>query len=271
MSTTLIILISWLFGIATHYIFEHHLWPRRGRIYTWIFKFRNHRESGEPCKTDRVLDRIGYSLGYDYKRKSALWAAYIISKHSVGINYPRSTSFYADTEIPFKHRVLPEEYEGSGYDKGHLVPSASVDFSRKSNKETFVMSNIVLQDPTLNRQAWGHLEAKERKWTETKGKLLVIAGPVYGKRNKRIGNLSVPRMMYKVIYSYEDERCIGFLFPNKAVTNAQLWKYAVPVRHIEEETGYIFFTEFDNDIQMAKQECDIEWWQHEPPKTNKKS
>jgi endonuclease G len=256
-----IIFISWLAGIATQFLVARYLWPYRHRSYTWIFSFRNHREPGEPCKTDQVLDRVGFSIGYSYKRKSALWASYIISSQSVGIDHPRSNSFYADIEIPFKYRVMPEEFEHSGYDKGHLVPSASVDFSRKSNKQTFAMSNIVLQDPGLNRHAWGHLERRIREWTDSKGKLYIITGPIYGKRNKRVGDLYAPRQFYKIIYDYNTQKCIGFLFPNKEVSNDKLWKHAISVQDIEEQTGYTFFKGFVHDMSEAKSKCEVEWWQ----------
>lgn len=251
--------LSWIAGIITQILFAKYAWPYRHRTYTWIFKFRDHRAVGEPCETDLVLDREGFSLGYSYKRKSALWVSYIISKHSIGIDHPRSNSFFADPEIPYKYRVLPEEFDNSGYDRGHLVPSASVDFSRKSNKQTFSMANVVAQDPVLNRQAWGYLESVIRRWTVSKGKLAIVAGPIYGQRNKRVGDVWAPRQLYKAIYAYDSGKCIAFLFPNKEVTNKQLWKYACSLHQLEEETGYTFFAHLKVS-EISKKAFDVTWW-----------
>jgi len=76
-------------GAGAHYVFSAYLWPNRHQTYTWIFALRNHRKLGEPCKTDKALDRDGYSIGYSYQYKAALWSAYIISKHSIGAGSTR--------------------------------------------------------------------------------------------------------------------------------------------------------------------------------------
>jgi len=262
MDTQLIVvaIISAIIGGAIEYVFLIYVWPERFRIYTWIYKLRNHRELGEPCKTDLVLDRIGYSLGYSFKRKSALWVTYIVTEDSVGVDVERGDRFYADTDIPEKYRVEPNVYKNTGYDKGHLAPSAAIDFSRESNDETFAMSNISFQHPKLNRQAWGSLEDKVRDWTETKGKLIVATGPIFGARNKRIEGLPVPRRFYKVIYSYDHQKFIGFIFPNEAIRASELWNYAMPVEDVENETGYDFFDNLSEDIQKNKETLDLEFW-----------
>lgn len=247
-------------GAVVQYVIATHLWPKRHRTYSWIFRLRDHKQLGEPCETDLVLDRDGYSLGYNYKCKCALWVSYIISKHSVGVDVDRGDKFYSDPDIPEKYRVSPDEFKNTGYDKGHLAPSASIDFSRRSNDQTFAMSNIALQHPKLNRQAWGCLEDKVRDWTFAKGKLAIITGPLYGQRSKRVNDIPVPKGFYKVVYSFEHNRCIGFIFPNDEIKASQLWDHAMSVKDVEKETGYTFFSQLSEKNQKIKEELDMSWW-----------
>ena len=255
-----VIAFSFAAGVICHYVVGTHLWPNRHKIYTWWFPLRNHKKLGEPCQTDVVLDRDGYSLGFSLERRCALWAAYVISKKSVGVDVDRGVRFYADPDIPQAYRVKPEDFTNTGYDKGHLAPSAAIDFSVKSNSETFSMANISLQDPKLHRQAWGALEALVRRWTCTKGKLAVVTGPLYHLRSKRVHGIPIPKSFYKVVYSFKHKKSIGFILPNTDVKAGNLWHYAMSVRDVEKETGYQFFDKLGKKGRAAKRTLDLSWW-----------
>ncbi|MFK5971506.1 MAG: DNA/RNA non-specific endonuclease [Candidatus Marithrix sp.] len=257
---TLIGVSGFVAGALAQYIFLIYLWPNRHKTYIWIYKFYNHKKLGEPCKTDLVLDRDGYSLGYIYERKCAAWVAYIISKGSIGVDVERDDGFYADKDIPAPYRVEPENFRNTGYDKGHLAPSASIDFSHKSNEQTFAMSNIALQHPKLNRQVWGSLENTIRNWTCSKGKLMIIAGPIYSDSPKNINNIPLPAAFYKVVYSFKHNRSIGFIFPNENIRANKLWDYVMSVKNVEKETGQKFFSKLSNKKKKVKGELDVAWW-----------
>ncbi|MDY6992050.1 MAG: DNA/RNA non-specific endonuclease [Pseudomonadota bacterium] len=237
------------------------IWSQRHRFYAWIFSFRNHRQLGEPCPTDIIIDRDGYSLGFSQDKKTALWVAYIISKNSIGIDIDRGDRFYPDPEIPKKYRLRPEDFTHTGYDRGHLAPSSAIDFSRRSNDQTFAMSNIVLQDPKLNRQAWKSLERIIQEWTYTKGKLGIITGPLYTQRPRRVNNIAIPKRFYKVVYAFKHKKCIGFILPNKEVAAEDLWRYALSVHALEQHTGYRFLTHLTQAERRIKKQLDLAWWQ----------
>ncbi len=247
-------------GAGAQYVYLTYIWPNRHKTYTWIYSLRNHKKLGEPCKTDLVLDREGYSIGYSFERKCALWASYIISKGSVGVDMDRGDDFDADPDIPEEYRVQPEDFRNTGYDKGHLAPSAAIDFSRKANDQTFLMSNIALQDPKLNRHAWGRLEGVIRGWTETKGQLIVTTGPIYGENPEMVNGIPLPESFYKVVYSFEHGRCIGFIMPNSSVKAGELWDCVMSVEEVENKTGYQFFNKLSKRKQKAKAALDVSWW-----------
>jgi endonuclease G, mitochondrial len=257
------LLIGFILGIAFEFAFQTYLWPNRHLTYTWLYTLRNYKEPGEPCKTDLVLDRQGYSLGYSYKYKNALWVAYIISAGSAGIESGRYGNFYADTAIPEEYRTKLEDYLNIGYDKGHLAPSATIDFSKSANRETFMLSNITMQDATLNRQGWEKLEELEREWTKTKGKLYVVAGPLFSSRPQKMNGIAIPAKYYKVIYAYRADQAIGFIFPNKPVTKDAIWDYAISVQDVEKESKLTFFSNFSaQKQQQLKETLELPWWQN---------
>lgn len=243
-------------GIAQSYV-SHYILPNAHRLYAWIYALRKHHKYGIPCKTDKVIKRDGFSFGYSYEYKSSLWVAYIMTKGSVGIDVARSEGFYADTAIPEKYRVKPEDYTNTGYDKGHLAPSAAIDFTVKSNLETFAMTNVAFQDPKLNRQGWSKIENLEREWTYTLGKMVVYTGPLFNKRPKKVNDIPVPHAFYKVAYSFKYRRYIGFIIPNEPVTARKVWDYAMPVAQVEKETGLQFFQKI---IDGDKNDLNIDFW-----------
>jgi endonuclease G, mitochondrial len=256
-----VFIVAFIAGIAFEYAFLTYLWPQRTALYTWVYTFRNYRQYGEPCKTDLVLNRKGYSLGYSYEHRAALWTAYIISTGSTQVDFERSSNFYADTDVPAEYRAKPEDFANTGYDKGHQAPSASIDFSAQANRETFALSNITLQEPKLNRQVWGKLEDLEREWTKTKGELYIITGPIFDAKPKKVNEISVPAKYYKVIYAKTAKQAIGFILPNRPVNNSDLWKFAMSVKDVEDATGLTFFSKMSaSDQQNLKTNVDLDWW-----------
>ena len=252
--------LFFVLGAITHSIILYLVLPNQHHIYVWLYARRDHRKYGEPCRTDLVLDKQGFSLGFSLERRCALWVSYIITKGSVGVDVDRAVGFYPDPAIPLSYRVSPQMFNNTGYDKGHLAPSAAVDFSKRSNEETFAMSNIALQHPRLNRQAWSALETIVRGWTHSKGKLFVITGPMYGQRSKRIKEIPIPKSFYKVVYSFKHHKWIGFVFPNKAIKSTELWDYVVSVKSIEKETKMKFLKKLPKSRVGSKTKLDINWW-----------
>lgn len=250
--------IAFVLGGIAQSLVAHYLLPNAYRLYAWRFGRRNHRRYGVPSSSDQILDRDGYSLGYSYKHKSALWVIYILNKQSVRVTTGRSEAFYADTALPEKYRTRLDDFSNTGYDKGHLAPSAAINFTRRSNQQTFALSNIALQDPRLNRQAWSKIEALEREWVFTLGKIIVCTGPVFGQRSRRVNGIAVPKAFFKVAYSFTYRRYIGFIIPNEPVRANEVWRYAQSIHEVEKATGYRFF---EHIIDGDRKDLNLKFWQ----------
>jgi len=106
------------------------------------FRCNGHVAFGIPGPDDQLLCREGYAVGYDYDKKIPAWVAYRLTPDSVNKKFKRSNKFKEDTEIPTQYRSTLSDYKGSGYDRGHMAASATVDSSYNAMMESFLLSNM---------------------------------------------------------------------------------------------------------------------------------
>ena len=71
-----------------------------------------------------LIDRSQYVLSYNNSRGTANWVSWHLSKAWLGRTVRRDT-FAPDTSLPEGFLVVrPRDYQGSGFDRGHLCPAA---------------------------------------------------------------------------------------------------------------------------------------------------
>ncbi len=165
---------------------------------------------GIPYKTDLMLTRQGFALGYSKKYRQALWVSYILTSENLKTpKVRRLDGFSPDPAVKYRP-VQPKDYLRTGYDRGHLAPAADMTYSLEPMKNSFFMTNISPQIPGCNRGIWKRLEKQIRLWALKEHKLCVITGPVFRKYNKRMGEakIPVPYAFYKVVLdmtTHEDD------------------------------------------------------------------
>lgn len=214
------------------------------------FKCNDHVAYGIPGPEDQLLCREGYAVGYDYDTKVPTWVAYRLTPDSVNKKFERSNKFKEDTEIPPKHRSILSDYKGSGYDRGHMAASATVDFSYNAMMESFLLTNMAPQLPGLNRQGWKHLESYIREWVNECGELYVVTGTLFVGSHNIIGNgVHVPTHFYKVIFDSVAMNAIAFLIPHRPISKSDLPIFIVSIDEVELRTGLDFNNLLDDAIE----------------------
>lgn len=106
-----------------------------------------------------------YTLLYDTAYRQAAWVAYLLTREDVRRRgAKRRNAFRCDPEVVARGwpTAVDRDYAGSGFDRGHLLPSADRDDSRAENDATFYLSNVSPQYPKLNRNQWRLLEEQVR-------------------------------------------------------------------------------------------------------------
>ncbi len=210
-----------------------------------------HLDKGMPStNSDQFLCRDGYAVGYNYDTKNADWVAYHVTAESVNITNKRSNSFKEDTEMPDYARSTLADYKGSGYDRGHLAPSATMDFTRESMKQSFLMSNMSPQLPGFNRVGWRVLEEHVRDLANEYNELYVVTGPIYEGNEGTIGNgVVIPSAFYKVILDPSFDEAIAFIVPHRDVSSSELANFITTIDEVERQTGLDFFAQTPDSIE----------------------
>lgn len=154
--------------------------------------FPNGKEVVVPNTT--VLCNTFYATVYDSSKEEAVFSTESFLPHSEKIE--RTNDFHADSRLG-KASPTPADYDNTGFDRGHLTPAADAG-SDTEMSDTFLMTNMTPQEPTVNRNSWRLLEASVRNMAAT----YIVTGAVYKGSTKTIGkhNIPVPVSYYKIVY-----------------------------------------------------------------------
>jgi endonuclease G len=203
-----------------------------------------------------LIDREGFALGYSHEVRQPLWVGYLLcAKEIASPEAKRLSGFKSDPLL--SNPVKSSDYNKSGYDRGHLAPAADMAYSRQAMRNSFYMSNISPQVPSLNRGVWKDLETKIRNAAIREGMLYVVTGPVFYGRNYKMmsnGRVAVPDGFYKVIYDITPpEKMIAFLIPNSKTSQPPEF-FAISVDEVERVSGCDFFSKLPDDKERRKQQ-----------------
>jgi endonuclease G, mitochondrial len=167
-----------------------------------------------------------FAASYDTTRRTPRWVAWRLDGSWLG-TATRATSFRRDPQLPTSAgQARDEDFRNSGFDRGHLCPSADRTRSDPDNDATFVFTNIVPQTRASNSGTWSTLEDDARTWAQQGKTVMLVAGPVYGVTSQAIGSgVPVPLSTFKVAVVFDTAtaspsavttatRVIGVLVPN---------------------------------------------------------
>lgn len=221
-----------------------------------------HLVKGTPSETsDQILCRSGYAVGYNYDTKNADWVAYYITAESVNAKFKRSNRFKADQELPEHAQATLSDYSKSGYDRGHLAPSAAMDFSQESMQSSFLLSNMSPQLPGFNRVGWRLLEEHVRDLANEYQELYVVTGPIYEGGEATIGNgVIIPSAFYKVILDPYYNDAIAFIVPHRDVSGSELVNFVTTIDEVEQRTNLDFFPATEDSTETAMEAMLWEMW-----------
>lgn len=215
-----------------------------------------------------ILERTGYILSFNRLHNNPNYVAWELTAEETEGRVSRAKEFEADPDLPQTQRVLPSDYKGSGYDRGHMAPAGDMKWSSRAMVESFYMSNVCPQNRTLNGGAWQTLEEACRRWAKKEGAVYIVCGPVYlqeRKNRKTIGretSVTIPDGFFKVVLSLRlgHEKAIGFYYENHE--GSQPMKATVrSVDEIEKLTGIDFYVNLDRKLERRLEaSCSLKDW-----------
>jgi endonuclease G len=175
----------------------------------------------------KVLCNSFFAVVYDDNRNANVFSTEIAQERLK--KTPRTDDFRADKRIA--DSPTPADYTNSGYDRGHMVPAANADDPNEMS-DTFFMTNMTPQLPSVNRVAWKNLEERVRsvpfKW--------VVTGAHYSATPKVIGKnkVPVPDFLYKVAF-FESGNVAVYIVDN-LVPKSQV--STMKLEELEAKIGY---------------------------------
>jgi endonuclease G, mitochondrial len=212
------------------------------------------QEGLEIPKGGKAIQYNGYTLSYNTQYKQANWVAYTLDIEELNTkNTGRTDDFREDPKVDGAHL---EDYKNSGYDRGHLCPSADRTSSVELCSETYLLSNMSPQLHSFNAGLWLDAENAVRDAARKYKKIYIATGPVFSENMTTIGSccqIAVPDFFYKVILAFDNSgeaHTIALLCPQKYKRN-NLYLYATTVDKIEELTGIDFFYNLDDNIEVV--------------------
>jgi len=132
---------------------------------------------------------------YDKENQRVILVSEHLKHGSIG-TATRLNQFHADERIGPKPN--PIQYASTGYDKGHMAPAGDSSNAQEMY-QTFLMTNMTPQKPTLNREAWRMLEEHTRTlFFHSKGDMYVINVAVYN-GNYKMNGIPIPSGYWKIV------------------------------------------------------------------------
>jgi DNA/RNA endonuclease G (NUC1) len=211
-----------------------------------------------------LIQRPVEAIDYSDNLGEPNWASWDLTASDMGTN-SRSPSFFTDTNLPPNfYWVTTGDYTHSGFDRGHMCPSADRTDTEADNDMVFLMSNIVPQDSVNNSGVWAQFEGYCRTLAQT-NELLIICGPsgFGGSRINTNGPVYIPAYTWKIAVVVppgsgtalnritNSTRVIALNIPNTDQATNTWPFYVTSASQIEVDTGFTFFTALPADVASA--------------------
>jgi endonuclease G len=182
----------------------------------------------------KYTEESSLEICYSYKNKSPFYVGYDLSPYYIDeVNIKERPYFTEDEDIPEEYRTKYSDYTGSGYDRGHMAPDADFDYKEEDLKQTYILSNIVLQNSEVNQRKWILAEERERELTRVEEYIKVINIIVYSE--EEYNGIHIPKGMYKIIYNGIQGEC--YYFENKETEKNNLSEFSVSCEEALIELG----------------------------------
>jgi endonuclease G len=220
--------------------------------------------------TNYLMIKEAYALSYHRDRGIPNWTSWHLDSTWLG-SAPRQNDFRNDPSLPSGwYQVQGTDYSGSGFDRGHMTPSADRTSTVALNSQTFFMTNMVPQAPQNNQQTWNNMEQDLRAIVGQGNELYIISGGagVGGVGNNGAANtiaggkVTVPNSTWKVVIVLPSgtndvsrvtasTRTIAVIVPNRNDVSSDWRTYRVSVDQVEALTGFDFFSNVEDSVENA--------------------
>lgn len=241
-------------------------------------EFPKVRNDGHSMVVVHYTDGYGlnYSVEWDCEKRAQRWTCYAMYNANSVTNWNRnnwknatwqgkqwhSDPFQEDPDLPEYCRTTLSDYRGSGFNRGHICPSADRLCSMDANGQTFYLSNMQPQYYNFNAGLWEKMEEQVRSWNRSsfrdtlyvcKGGTIEDYGATKGVMGHTSSGLIVPRYFFMAMLCKKGNtyKAIGLWAEhiNADHSSDKLSDYAVSIDELEQLTGIDFFCNLPDDTE----------------------
>jgi DNA/RNA endonuclease G (NUC1) len=205
-------------------------------------------------QTHFLIQRDQYAMDYNNTTREPNWVSWDLTTTDVGSS--GRSDFIVDTTLPAGfYQVQTTDYSGSGFDRGHMCPSADRTVTVADNQIVFYMSNMIPQAPDNNQGVWASFETYCRTLAAAGNEVLITSGPSGFAGSTIASGVAIPGYTWKIAVVVplgggtalsritSSTRVIAIKIPNIAGVRNNPWQqYITSAAQIEADTGYTFFT-----------------------------
>ncbi|MFM2607604.1 DNA/RNA non-specific endonuclease [Vibrio chagasii] len=205
-----------------------------------------------------LIVRDIYTISSNDETKFTDWAAYVVTKESIGSGCSRR--WKADPALSNIETLGPNDYKGAhaaiGIDRGHQVPLASV-CGLENWKEANYLSNITPQKSDLNQGPWKYLEEKVRDVViNSNVEVYVLTGPLYEKDMpplpKTLKDHRIPSGYWKVISVKHGKtvKVSSFIMDQESKRQDDFCDKRVTLSDVESRSGLDLFPSISENFKI---------------------
>jgi endonuclease G len=236
-------------------------WAKLGVEYQTALGYPTDSTTDPLNRTDYLLERSQYTLSYNDDTRQANWVSWSYTTTDSGAQ-ARTDAWSEELDLPAGYLRIGIAAFGTGWDRGHMTPSADRTLSLIDNQLTFRMSNIIPQASNNNRGPWAQFEDYSRSMASDGSEVLIISGPSEFEGEFLPNGMAVPVSIWKIAVKVDagpgsaasrldfDSRVIALITPNVNVGLGTWQSYITSVEEIEAITGYDFFSEADPSVAI---------------------
>lgn len=183
------------------------------------------------------VKRESFSCLYDNDAKCPLAVWYTLCLADFAGNAKVGTNrFKVDSKLPAP-RANDDDYRYSGYVRGHMCAAADRDSDKKRLKETYLTSNLVPMQMSVNAGTWKMAEDSIRRMAMRGCRLRVLSGSVFSESDTTtIGRhrVRVPGSFVKLaVCELHPDEVLTFSVPNRNTNRISF--LAAPISDILDE------------------------------------
>ena len=225
---------------------------------------------------------VNYCVEWDYAIHAQRWScyqlyssinyhtSYNVSRYSADNDGTLSSTcqYPNDADLSVNYQFKEDPYKYSGYDHGHICPSADRQRATECNYQTFYITNMQPQYNKFNAGLWEKMEEDVRNWANQSDTLYVCKGGTIDKKSNILeyvsrnshqssqvndSHIPVPKYFFMAVLSRKGSQwqAMGYWVEhvNADRSNDNRKSYAVSIDVLEGLTGIDFFCNLPDDIE----------------------